>query len=106
MRGDLAASSTAMFPYPAVPWLALRKLFKVMLQLAPVDNIKKDGELCAGGDVRIKKNKWLRDVLESHDRRGRLCRESKIRQIVSLMHFKLQLCGGPRTVRSVMREDT
>ena len=79
---------------------SIRKLFKALLLHAPVVEIKKEGELCAGGDIRIRKNRWLYEALESMDKKGRLCRESKLRVILGLLQYKLKLCGGPTSCKA------
>ena len=60
----------------------------------PLEQIKKDGVLCTGGDVRAKRNRWLYEALQGYERTGRLCRERKFRAIVSLIGWKHKLCQG------------
>ena len=72
----------------------LRKLMVAMEKNLPMEQIKKDGVLCCGGDIRAKRNRWLSSTLQGYERSGRLCRERKFRSIVSLLDWKHKLCQG------------
>ena len=69
---------------------------KALVAHLPWANVKSDGVLCSGGDVRVKANRWLYEALESYDRRGRLCRLPKIISIIALINYKKKICGSPR----------
>ena len=73
----------------------LRKLMGAMIRHFPFEDVRKNGVLCAGGDCRVKSNRWLYDSLASYTRKGRLCRESKICNILALLEFKRPMCQGP-----------
>ena len=62
-----------------------------MTERLPIDDVKKHSELCPGGDIRIKRNRWLYDSLEEAGK-GRLLREGRLRMLVGCLVFSEQLC--------------
>ena len=62
-----------------------------MMQRLPLDEISKHSELCPGGDIRIKRNRWLYESLEEAGK-GRILRENKMRMLVGCLAFSEQLC--------------
>ena len=68
-----------------------RKLLKSMLEHIPIPDVQNHGELCPGGDIRVKRNRWICAALESAEK-GRILREGKMRSLVGCMNFAHQLC--------------
>ena len=71
--------------------LHLRKILKCMAENIPLEDVKKHGELCPGGDLRIRRNRWLYDALLAAGK-GRLLREGRFRTLVGCLNFSEQLC--------------
>lgn len=55
--------------------------------------IQRDGEICAGGDIRKKGNKWLRDVYEKYEKGDfrRVPRLPEVIKVVRLLDMKKNL---------------
>ena len=59
----------------------------------PLEDVQKHGELCPGGDLRIKRNRWLYDALVAAGK-GRLLREGRMRTLVGCLNFSKHLCSS------------
>ena len=62
-----------------------------MEKLISVDDAKKNGQLCPGGDLRVKGNRFLMDALKASGI-PRILRGGKIQIIVALLDHKHKLC--------------
>ena len=71
-------------------YAGLRKLLKEMLKRLPLEEIKQHGEMCPGGDLRMKRNRWLYEAIDNA-KKGLVLRECKIQLIVGYLSFKHQL---------------
>ena len=68
----------------------LRKLAREMIKRVDVEKIKKDGEICPGGDIRIVQNQWLRSAYQSSGL-ARVPRETAMRLAVERMVRKTHM---------------
>ena len=90
MSSNLQRTST-MTTYCGRPAHAvLRKLLREMVKRLPTEEIKQHGEMCPGGDLRVRRNRWLYEAVECA-KKGRVLRESKVQLIVGYLSFKHQL---------------
>lgn len=75
-------------------FVPLRKMVKAMQKRIDVEKVKKDGEICPGGDIRIVQNQWLRSAFQSSGLE-RVPRETALRlaveRLVQKKHMRAKL---------------
>ena len=70
----------------------LRRLAKAMMKRCDREVVKKQDELCPGGDIRLKRNQWLRAAYRDAGLAA-VPRENRIREAVRKLVRKKQLCA-------------
>ena len=75
-------------------FVSLRRMAGAMVKRIDVEKVKKDGEICPGGDIRIVKNQWLRAAFQSSGL-DRVPRETAMRlaleRVVRKKHMRAKL---------------
>ena len=69
----------------------LRKLYQALLDAFPEEAVKKNGELCPGGDLRQKENAWVRTAYDAAGLQ-KVLRETRMRLVIRKLVKKKKLC--------------
>ena len=69
----------------------LRKLLRALSSGINAEDVKKNGQICPGGDLRVKGNRWLHKALKEASL-PRILREGKLRMVLAVLNHELKLC--------------